>query len=93
MVKKLSESYQPGRLQKVKEQNIYKITPEMQKELKEIAKMADEEINLDDPDAQEIKDWSNSVSAKFYRPIKKSINIRVDSDILEWFKSQGKGRL
>jgi uncharacterized protein (DUF4415 family) len=26
-----------------------------------------------------------------YRPIKKSVNIRIDADILEWLKMQGEG--
>ncbi len=26
-----------------------------------------------------------------YKPTKKEIHIRIDSDVLEWFKSQGKG--
>ena len=28
---------------------------------------------------------------KFYRPIKKSVTIRLDSDVLAWVKSQGGG--
>ncbi len=28
---------------------------------------------------------------KFYRPIKKSVTIRVDSDVLAWLKRQGIG--
>jgi len=26
-----------------------------------------------------------------YKPIKKTINVRLDADILEWLKSEGKG--
>jgi uncharacterized protein (DUF4415 family) len=28
---------------------------------------------------------------KFYRPIKKSLTIRIDADVLAWVKKQGKG--
>jgi uncharacterized protein (DUF4415 family) len=28
---------------------------------------------------------------KFYRPIKKSLTIRLDADVLAWLKSQGRG--
>jgi uncharacterized protein (DUF4415 family) len=31
------------------------------------------------------------LSAKFYRPIKKSLTIRLDADVLAWLKGQGKG--
>jgi uncharacterized protein (DUF4415 family) len=32
------------------------------------------------------------VVGKFYRPIKKSLTIRIDFDVLAWLKGQGKGK-
>ena len=29
--------------------------------------------------------------AKLYRPIKKRVRLRLDSDVLAWFKKQGRG--
>ena len=51
--------------------------------------MKDEEIDL--TDIPEVTDWSNAVVGKFYRPIKKSLTIRIDADVLAWLKGQGKG--
>jgi uncharacterized protein (DUF4415 family) len=51
--------------------------------------MKDEDIDLSD--IPEKLDWSNAVVGKFYRPRKKSLTIRIDSDVLAWVKSQGKG--
>ena len=34
---------------------------------------------------------SKAVVGRFYRPIKKSLTIRVDADVLAWLKSDGKG--
>jgi uncharacterized protein (DUF4415 family) len=31
------------------------------------------------------------VRGKFYRPNKKQITAKVDADVLDWLKSQGKG--
>ena len=59
------------------------------KELKALERMKDEEIDLSD--IPEITDWSKAVIGKFYRPIKKSLTIRVDADVLAWLKAQGKG--
>jgi uncharacterized protein (DUF4415 family) len=59
------------------------------KELKALARMKDENIDLSD--IPEITDWSKAVVGKFYRPIKKSLTIRVDADVLAWLKAQGKG--
>ena len=40
----------------------------------------------------EITDWSNAVRHnQFYRPVKQQTSIRLDADVLAWFKAQGKG--
>ena len=59
------------------------------RELKALKRMKDEEINLSD--IPEIRDWRKAVVGKFYRPIKKSLTIRLDADVLAWLKAQGKG--
>lgn len=33
----------------------------------------------------------NDLDPAFYKPRKTDVHIRIDSDVLEWFKSQGKG--
>ncbi len=59
------------------------------KEIQALKRMKDSEIDLSD--IPEIRDWSKSVVGKFYRPIKKSLTIRLDADVLAWLKSGGKG--
>ena len=39
-------------------------------------------------DIPEVLDWGGAVRGKFFRPIKKPISIRVDADVLAWFKAQ-----
>ncbi|WP_252508302.1 BrnA antitoxin family protein, partial [Acinetobacter baumannii] len=40
----------------------------------------------------EITDWSNAVRQnQFYLTLKQQTSIRLDSDLLAWFKAQGKG--
>jgi uncharacterized protein (DUF4415 family) len=51
--------------------------------------MKDEDIDLSD--IPEITDWSNAVVGKFYRPVKQSLTIRLDADVIAWLKSQGRG--
>jgi uncharacterized protein (DUF4415 family) len=62
---------------------------EQDKEITALMRMKDEDI--DRSDIPKIGDWSKAVVGKFYRPIKKSLTVRVDADVLEWLKSQGKG--
>ena len=59
--------------------------------LKVLAARPDSEI-----DTSDIPEWTEAQfkSAKrglFYRPVKRQITARVDADVLEWLKSQGKG--
>ncbi len=49
----------------------------------------DREIDL--TDIPEVTDWSKAVVGRFYRPVKKSLTIRLDADVLAWLKGQGRG--
>lgn len=66
-----------------------KLARKQAKETRALARMKDSKINLDD--APELPHWDRAVLGKFYRPIKKSLTIRIDADLLAWLKSQGKG--
>ncbi len=66
-----------------------KVTKKQLKELKALAQMPDEKIDLSD--IPEVKEWRGAVVGKFYRPIKKPVTIRVDADVLAWLKRQGRG--
>jgi len=58
----------------------------MGRELKALNEKPDADIDLSD--IPEVSDWSRAVIGKFYRPIKQPINIRVDADVLAWFRTQ-----
>lgn len=66
-----------------------KLTEKQAKQLAALSKMKDEDIDLSD--IPEITDWSTAVRGKFYRPVKQSLTIRLDADVLAWLKSQGSG--
>ena len=59
------------------------------RELAALKRMKDDAI--DTSDIAETSDWGKAVVGKFYRPIKKSLTIRLDADVLAWLKSQGRG--
>jgi uncharacterized protein (DUF4415 family) len=56
-------------------------------ELKRLATTADKEIDFSDIPEQ--LDWSGAVVGRFYRPIKKQVTLRLDADVLAWFKARG----
>jgi len=35
--------------------------------------------------------WKNAVVGKYFQPIKQPIALRLDADLIAWFKAQGKG--
>ena len=63
-----------------------KMTPQAKAELAALAEMSDEEI--DTSDAPEVRDWSGARRGLFYRPVKQQLTLRLDADVIEWFKRQ-----
>ena len=62
------------------------LTPAQIAELQVLADMPDEEI--DTSDIPEILDWSDARRGVFYRPVKRQITLRLDADVVAWFKSR-----
>ena len=68
-----------------------KLTEDRRKALAQLAALPDEQIDTSDiPELTEAQ-WAGADQRRFYRPIKQQITARVDSDVLAWLKSQGKG--
>ena len=67
------------------------LTDAEREHLARLAAMPEETI--DTRDIPELTDaaWSDAVRGRFYRPVKQQITARVDADVLDWLKSQGKG--
>ena len=53
-------------------------------ELKAMAALDDDAI--DTSDIPVVTDWDKAVIGRFYRPVKKRLTIRLDADVVEWFK-------
>jgi uncharacterized protein (DUF4415 family) len=51
-----------------------------------LATMPEERIDTDD--IAEVRDWSDAKRGLFYRPLKKQLTLRVDADVIAWFKSR-----
>jgi uncharacterized protein (DUF4415 family) len=54
-------------------------------ELKLLEAMPDSAV--DTSDAPELIDWSGAVRGLFYRPVKQQRTLRIDADVVAWFKS------
>jgi len=42
---------------------------------------------IDTSDAPELLDWSGAKRGLFYRPLKQQLTLRVDADVIAWFKA------
>ncbi len=65
------------------------LTERQRRELKHLAEMPDSEIDYSDaPEAYPLP--SDIHVGKFYRPVKHLVSLRLDADVLAWFRARGK---
>lgn len=67
------------------------LTKKQMVEIKGLSELPDSKIDYSDIPSLSDEFWKNAVSSPFYKPTKTSTTVRVDSDVLAWLKSQGKG--
>ncbi|MBV8964307.1 MAG: BrnA antitoxin family protein [Hyphomicrobiales bacterium] len=72
-------------------QTLPPITEEERTKLKALMGRPDSEIDYSDIPPLTDDFWKSAVRGRFYKPTKRQITARVDADVLEWLKSQGKG--
>jgi len=66
-----------------------KLTKEQKRDIRAIAAKKDQDIDFSD--APPVLDWRGAEIGKFYRPVKKPVTMRLDSDVIAWLKSDGRG--
>lgn len=71
--------------------NLPPLTDEQKAELEVLSETPDSDIDTSDIPPLDDAFWKNAVRNPFYKPTKTSTTVRVDSDVLAWLKSQGKG--
>ncbi|HZZ36962.1 MAG TPA: BrnA antitoxin family protein [Caulobacteraceae bacterium] len=67
------------------------LTVEQRERLSALAERPDSEIDYSDIPPLDDAFWKNAVRGRFYRPVKRQLTVRIDSDVLAWLKSQGRG--
>ncbi|MGV3492193.1 MAG: BrnA antitoxin family protein [Devosia sp.] len=58
-------------------------------ELRALAEMPDHTIDFSDIPATSRADWAGAEVGAFYRPLKQQLTLRVDADVIDWFKRSG----
>ena len=62
------------------------LTAAQRAELDALEALPDDQI--DTSDIPETLDWSGAKRGLFYRPVKQQITLRLDADVVAWFKQQ-----
>ncbi len=60
------------------------LTPEQRAETDALAALPDDQINT--RDIPEQRDWSDARRGALFRPVKQQITLRLDADLIEWFR-------
>jgi uncharacterized protein (DUF4415 family) len=68
---------------------VRKLTAKEQAALTAVAAMPVREI--DTSNSPEVRDWQGAVRGALYRPVKRLTSLRLDADLLEWFRRGGDG--
>ncbi len=64
-----------------------KLTEEQKAELRALAELPDEEIDLSDIPERDI-DWSTARRGLFYRPVKQEVTLTLDECVIDWFEEK-----
>jgi uncharacterized protein (DUF4415 family) len=76
---------------KYKQGELPPLTEERKAELKALANMPDSDIDYSDIAPLTEEFWKNATPNPYYKPIKAPTSVRIDTDVMAWLKSQGKG--
>ena len=66
--------------------DITELPSDVQEQIRALEALPEDQI--DTTDAPEILDWSDARRGVFYRPVKQQITLRLDADIVAWFKAR-----
>ena len=64
------------------------LTEKQKTQLAALEKLSDADINT--RDIPEQLDWTGARRGLFYRPVKQQLTLRLDADVVAWFKSHTK---
>jgi uncharacterized protein (DUF4415 family) len=70
------------------------LTEAQRKEIAALIARPDSEIDYSDIPELDEKFWKNAVRNPYFRPVKQQLTLRLDSDLIAWFKRRapdGKG--
>ncbi len=80
----------PNTKEKSMKMKDFNLTDKEKHELDYLSQLEDDQINVED--IPEMLDWSGAQRGVFYKPVKQQITLRLDADIIHWFRARMRGR-
>ena len=68
------------------------LSPELQAQLDQLAALPDDRIDTTDIPEVSAEAWHHASRPGLYRPLKKPVTLRLDADIVTWFKEHTQDR-
>ncbi|GLS30490.1 Uncharacterized conserved protein, DUF4415 family [Mesorhizobium albiziae] len=68
------------------------LSQEQRAQLAKVAALPDSEIDVGDIPEAPLENWADARRGHLYRPLKHPVTIRLDADVLAWFKEHAEGR-
>lgn len=63
---------------------------EIAAQVKHLLQKPDNEIDIADIPEAPAENWAVAMKSNLYKPLKKPVTLRLDSDVIEWFKGRAK---
>lgn len=68
-----------------------KLSAQLQAEADRLATLPDDTIDTDDIPEAAAASWRHAARPSLYRPVKQPVTIRLDADVVAWFKDHASG--
>lgn len=68
------------------------LSPEEQGQLAALAALPDDRIDTADIPEIPPENWVHTLRGDLYRPVKQPVTLRLDADVVAWFKEHAEGR-
>lgn len=78
---------------KISTPKIKQASAALQRQMRAIATLRNDQIDTSDPDAHQMlaNPSRKAFRKEFFRPVKESLKLRIDSDVVDWFRQGGEG--
>jgi uncharacterized protein (DUF4415 family) len=68
------------------------VSKKEREELARLKALPESEIDTDDIPEAPVENWKLARRGEFYRPVKRPVTIRLDADVVAWFKEHTEGK-